>query len=108
VTRSPTFLTSSCPRSRAKLIEAEEREADLAVLAVHVFATAKTRRELVAANKKTFARFASLLAGVPEGQISDGQLVGPFTVPGGGGIPSMAGLIGSVTTSSEPAHPEPT
>jgi hypothetical protein len=80
------------------LIEAEEREAVLAVLVVHVFATERTRPEVVEANKKVFARFVERVAHVPLDDVADGRLYGPFTVPGGGAIPSIPALIGIVTT----------
>lgn len=81
------------------LIEAEERSADLAVLAVHVFATSRTRIDVVAKNKKVFATFVERVAGIPDGTLEDGRLYGPFAVPGGGGIPNSPVLIGTVTSS---------
>lgn len=81
------------------LIEAERRRAVLAVLAVHVFATNRTRPEILAENKRVFSGFAAFVTESDPTEIVDGQLYGPFTVPGGGGIPSIPALIGSVTTT---------
>ena len=80
------------------LIEAEGREADLAVLAVHVFATAQTQEAVIAENKQAFAKFAERVTGTRAADIADGQLYGPFCVPGGGGIPRGPALIGVVTS----------
>jgi hypothetical protein len=87
------------------LIEADERNAELAVLAVHVFATDRTRPEIVATNKQVFASFVERVTSVPAAEVEDGRLYGPFDVPGGGGIPQIPTLIGVVTTRA--AHLPP-
>lgn len=83
------------------LIEAEERDAQVAVLAVHVFTSTATHVERVEQNRAAFKAFIEQLASVPREEVLDDTLYGPFHVPGreGSRIPSnIPVLIGELTT----------
>jgi hypothetical protein len=60
------------------MIEAEDREAQLAVFVTHTFRTAKTTDKRIEANHAAFADFIARFAGVSAGTIQEGQLYGPF------------------------------
>jgi hypothetical protein len=83
------------------LIEAEERNAQLAVLLVHVFTSSATRDELVERNREVFADFVRRLASTPDAVVDDNHLYGPFAIPGGSAtrIPShIPVLVGELVT----------
>lgn len=83
------------------LIEAEDREATLAVFVAHTFRTTKTRDWLIETNKAAFAEFVARIAGTSAQEIKEGQLYGPFRahdVPASRIPSSIDFLIGSVTT----------
>jgi hypothetical protein len=84
------------------LIEAEKRQASLAVLVAHVFTSTATQPELVERNRQAFAHFVERVGTVPATAVRDSELYGPFRVPGGDRtrIPSnIPVLIGELTTA---------
>ena len=80
------------------LIEAEKRGAEQAVLAVHSFHSSKLKPERIAANDAGFEVFLAALAGGPNVRSVKDRLHGPFSVPGGEGIPAMPLYVGIATT----------
>ncbi len=88
------------------LIEAEDREAAVAVLVVHVFSSSATRGDLLTRNRDAFASFVSRMTGIDPRDVVDGELYGPLSVPGGADtrIPShIPVLIGELTTEIPPS-----
>jgi hypothetical protein len=84
----------------ATLIEANRRQADVAVFVVHEFLMpGATKPEKVKQNAEDWATFLHALD--PTGSLlRPGGMSGPFTVPGGGRVPgSVPLLVGKVTTS---------
>lgn len=80
------------------LIEAEERNADLCILAVHAFHFSNLDPEAEERNRGEFEAFVRALPGGVHLAITEGQLAGPLTVAGGGGIPRIPMLLGMTTT----------
>jgi hypothetical protein len=83
------------------LIEAEDREAQLAILVAHTFRTAKTTDERIAANHEALADFIARFADESTNEIGEEQLYGPFQahdVPSSRIPSSIEFLIGALTT----------
>ncbi|MCJ7543597.1 MAG: hypothetical protein MUP47_03360 [Phycisphaerae bacterium] len=67
------------------LIEAGERHADMAIFLVHEFVTLKTTKDRHDANAADLDHFVTALGARG---VKPGGLVGPFSVPGAGRVPS--------------------
>jgi hypothetical protein len=83
------------------LIEAEERNAAVAVLVVHVFTSAKTKPDKVEENRALFEEFVNRIGKSTTKSLADGTLYGPFSVPGAAGtrIPAnIPVLLGELTS----------
>lgn len=72
--------------SAAALISAAEHEAERALLVIHEFRTEKTRERNLERNARDLESFVSALGHT--GTIQHGHVIGPFSVPGGGRVPS--------------------
>jgi len=78
-------------------IEADHREAEIAIFAVHAFHSPGLNVAAVQENRDAFTRFVAAMAHEPF-QVSEGVLYGPFTLPGGEGIPRRDVLVGMTTS----------
>ena len=82
------------------MIEASEREADIACFVVHEFESSHTKATNLARNAKDLQAFVATLAGRPDIELPDGQLVGPFLVPGASSLPLYLGKVRTKLTDS--------
>lgn len=82
------------------LIEAKNRQADLAVFVVHEFISSETRPANIARNKADFTEFIRSFAGLSRVSVEAGRLISGIRVPGGPYVPSdVPVLIGKVVTN---------
>jgi hypothetical protein len=98
ITQVPYQLLSALAGT---LIEADDRNAQLAVFVAHTFKTAKTTDGRVAGNHEALAEFIARFADESTDQIHEGQLYGPFlahAVPSSRIPSSIEFLIAGLTT----------
>jgi hypothetical protein len=82
------------------VIEADDRRADTAIFVVHAFHSDALNADAVMQNLAAFQSFVAAIASQPV-VVREGVLYGPFTLPGGGGVPASKLLIGMTTSSLE-------
>lgn len=80
------------------LIEAQEQGAEQAVFVIHEFVSARMNALTALENKADLIEFIEILTGLRM-LYTTGHLKGPFTVPGGGRVPTSIQLyIGYLRT----------
>jgi hypothetical protein len=80
------------------LIEAKNRNAEIALFVVHEFLAKKVREDKVKENWRDFVKFTQYLPGCSKVEIREEHLIGPIQVPGGEFVPTDIPLyIGKVS-----------